>query len=181
MVVRSSTFWWQDSSCLTTTAQSKTVAPICQHERIEPATSPTLPPSTTTEICPPGWVEFEAHCYLFNGSKSSWSNAELDCVQRGSHLISIHSQAEHDFFYSISTNYTWVGATDIVSEVWYLSYTTSTQTHQKLSFCLSFSTKNTVNRLCKSSIPLLFFNLLTANNAVGDFDDLNVILKLTSI
>jgi hypothetical protein len=117
IVVRSSTFWWQDSSCLTTTVQSKTIAPICQHERIDPATSPTLPPSTTTEICPPGWVEFEAHCYLFNGSKSSWSNAELDCVQRGSHLISIHSQAEHDFFYSISTNYTWVGATDIVSEV----------------------------------------------------------------
>jgi hypothetical protein len=51
----------------------------------------------------------------------------------------------------------------------------------KIVFLSILSTKNTVNRWCKSSIPLLFFNLLTANNAVGDFDDLNVILKLTSI
>ncbi len=108
MVVRSNTFWWQDSSCLTATVQSKTVAPICQHKRIE-----------TTEICPPGWVGFEAHCYFYSGNEvsMSWPNAENDCINRGGHLASIHSQAEHDLVYSISIAFTWLGATDIVSEV----------------------------------------------------------------
>ncbi len=124
MVLRSSTFWWQDSSCLTTTVQSKTVAPICQHERIETATSPTLPPSTTTEICPPGWVEFEAHCYFYSGNDVTmiWPNAENDCIHRGGHLASIHSQEEHEFVYNISISFTWLGATDRIAQVCYLHY-----------------------------------------------------------
>jgi len=75
--------------------------------------------AAATPDCREGWTEFEAHCYWFSGNEPrlSWPDAENYCINRGSHLISIHSQAEHDFFYSISTNYTWVGATDIVSEV----------------------------------------------------------------
>ncbi len=120
MVVEATKFWWQDTSCLSASVDSKKVAPICQHERIIPATSPTVSPLiTTTPLCPNGWSEFEAHCYLFSGNDSLliWANAENDCNQRGSHLASIHSQAEHDFVFSIITNYTWLGASDRLSEV----------------------------------------------------------------
>jgi hypothetical protein len=78
-----------------------------------------------TSICPDSWSEFEARCYWFSGNESrlSWQNAENDCIQRGGHLASIHSQAEQIFIFSISTNYTWLGASDIVSEVGFYSYT----------------------------------------------------------
>ncbi len=123
MVVEATKFWWQDSSCLSANVDSKKVAPICQHERIVPATSPILPLLTTTPRCPAGWSEFEAHCYFFSGNESKliWPNAENNCIHRGGHLVSIHSEAEHDFVYSISTNYTWLGASDIVLEVSFIS------------------------------------------------------------
>jgi hypothetical protein len=122
MVVDANNFWWQDSSCLTANVDSKKVAPICQHERIIPATSPILPLLTTTPLCPDGWREFEGHCYFFSGNETRliWVNAENDCIHRGGHLASIHSLAEHDFVFSISTNltnYAWLGASDIFSEV----------------------------------------------------------------
>jgi hypothetical protein len=111
MVVQANSFWWQDSSCLTSTVQSKAVAPICQHKRIE-----------TTGNCPSGWVEFEAHCYFLNIVRMIWPNAENDCIQRGGHLASIHSQEEQYFVYSISTIHNWLGASDLVTEVGFYSY-----------------------------------------------------------
>jgi hypothetical protein len=88
-------------------------------------TSPTPPPSTTTtEHCPPGWEEFETHCYWFSGNSTlSWPNADADCIQRGGHLASVHSKAEQEFIFSISAIYTWLGASDIVLEVGHFSYT----------------------------------------------------------
>jgi hypothetical protein len=71
-------------------------------------------------VCDDGWSKFEAHCYFFSGGKElklSWANAEKDCINRGSHLASIHSQAEQYFVFSISTIPTWLGASDIISEV----------------------------------------------------------------
>jgi hypothetical protein len=132
MVSQLGTFWWQDSSCLTSTVQSKTVAPLCQHEHMASQTSPTLPPSTTlpssttlppsttTNPCPSGWEEFEAHCYMFSGKSTlNWENAENDCIHRGGHLASIHSRAEQDFVISISnrSSYTWLGGSDLALEV----------------------------------------------------------------
>ena len=118
MVVEATKFWWQDCSCLSANVGSKKVAPICQHERMAPATTPIVSPLiTTTPLCPSGWAEFEGRCYLFSEKKLIWANAENECIQRGGHLASIHSLAEHEFIYSISTNYTWLGASDIVTEV----------------------------------------------------------------
>jgi hypothetical protein len=81
--------------------------------------------AAATSECPEDWIEFEARCYWFSGNESrlSWSNAENDCIHRGGHLASIHSQAEHIFIFSISTSYTWLGASDIDSEVGFYSYT----------------------------------------------------------
>ena len=119
MVVEASQFWWQDTSCLSANFASKKVAPICQHERIVPPTSPTLPLYTTTPLCPNGWSEFKAHCYLFSGNGTTliWVNAENDCIQRGGHLASIHSREEHDFIFSISADRSWLGGSDIIAEV----------------------------------------------------------------
>jgi hypothetical protein len=71
-------------------------------------------------VCDDGWSKFEAHCYFFRGGKElklSWTNAEKDCINRGAHLTSIHSQAEQHFVFGISTIPTWLGASDIISEV----------------------------------------------------------------
>jgi hypothetical protein len=126
MVVEATRFWWQDTSCLSASVDSKKVAPICQHERI--IVSPLI---TTTPLCPSGWAEFEGHCYLFSEKSLIWVNAENDCNQRGSHLASIHSQAEHDFVFSIITNYTWLGASDRLSEVCYYSHINYSREHSK--------------------------------------------------
>ena len=82
-----------------------------------PASLP--PPLPLSATCPPGWEEFEAHCYVFSGKSHtlSWANAEQNCNQRGGHLASIHSRAEQLFIFSISTEYTWLGASDITTEV----------------------------------------------------------------
>ncbi len=141
MVLQSGEFWWQDSSCLTTTVQSKTTAPICQHERIAPTTSPTLPPTTTaptttttttttptttttTPLCDQGWDEFQGHCYLFSGSEfpTYWLSAEFSCGLDGAHLASIHSKDELDFVLSISPMSAWLGGSDIVAEVQKIYY-----------------------------------------------------------
>ena len=104
MVVGSSSFWWEDCSCLTTVVQQNKVAPIC--ERI-PA------------VCPDGAV-FEGHCYILIFDFLPWEDAENDCILKGGHLASIHSKAEGDFIIKLagsSTASIWLGATDIVSEV----------------------------------------------------------------
>ncbi len=117
MVVQSDKFWWQDSSCLSATAQSKTIAPICQHERIARITSSTLPTTTTAPLCQEGWEEFQGHCYIFSNNPSYWLSAEFICLQSGAHLASIHSKAEQNFVLKISTNNIWIGGSDIITEV----------------------------------------------------------------
>jgi hypothetical protein len=117
MVVQSDKFWWQDSSCLSPTAQSKTIAPICQHERVARITSSTLPTTTTTPLCQEGWEEFQGHCYIFSNNPSYWLSAEFLCLQSGAHLASLHSKAEQDFVLKISTNNIWIGGSDIITEV----------------------------------------------------------------
>jgi len=119
MVVQAATFWWQDSSCLTATVQNQKVAPICQHERISPMTSATLPQTTTPQFCQQGWYEFEGHCYIFRGPEYAnyWLSAEFDCLAYGAHLVSIHSKAEQDFVKNLTTKTIWLGGSDIVAEV----------------------------------------------------------------
>jgi len=78
--------------------------------------------AATIPVCDDGWSQFEAHCYFYSGGKElklSWANAEKDCINRGAHLTSIHSQAEQHFVFGISTIPTWLGASDIISEVCY--------------------------------------------------------------
>ncbi|PIK61424.1 hypothetical protein BSL78_01645 [Apostichopus japonicus] len=48
--------------------------------------------------CPSLWTEFDGTCYRYIGNPIlNWQDAEAFCVMEGSHLVSIHSQAEYDF------------------------------------------------------------------------------------
>ena len=108
MVVQPDSFLWEDITCLTTEVHQNKVAPIC--ERIQSVAS-----------CPAGWVEFEGSCYLLVLTPyKNWQDAENDCILGGGHLASIHSKAEGNFIIELagsSTQYIWLGASDIVSEV----------------------------------------------------------------
>ena len=108
MVVLPNSFWWEDSSCLTTAAYQNRVPPIC--ERIQSEAS-----------CPAGWDKFEGSCYLVVSTPNQlWQEAEKDCISKGGHLASIHSKAEGDFILALvgdSLDRIWLGASDSVEEV----------------------------------------------------------------
>ena len=40
--------------------------------------------------CPPGSIEYNSICYIFNQTESGFYKAELSCIQAGGHLASIH-------------------------------------------------------------------------------------------
>jgi len=101
-------FWWEDCHCLSRAVNMDSVAPICQHERI-------------LSLCPDG-ASFEGHCYLlFATEHLDWRGAEYDCISRGGHLTSIHSQAEEEFIMNLvagsTAGQTWLGASDSFQEV----------------------------------------------------------------
>lgn len=47
--------------------------------------------------CDQGWTTFGKSCYWFSEDSKDWNNAEFDCVSRGAHLASIHSDEEGAF------------------------------------------------------------------------------------
>jgi hypothetical protein len=96
--------WWQDSNCIATTVNQKKVAPICQHD---------------SRVCPAGWELFDGRCYQLSMNKDTWENAEADCHNKGGHLASIHSLAEHNFISQLVDpgTWLWLGAQDTAHEV----------------------------------------------------------------
>jgi regenerating islet-derived protein 4 len=110
MILRSNVIWWEDRSCLVHDISQHAVAPICQHDSTEASTTQTPETTTTAFQCPSNWAEFEGHCYILKSTSYSWNNAENDCATYGAHLTSIHSKAEDDFVYSLSTSDFYIGA-----------------------------------------------------------------------
>ena len=52
--------------------------------------------------CPSGWLAGPSkQCYYKSNATVTWDQAESDCISKNSHLISINSQAEADYLYSI--------------------------------------------------------------------------------
>ncbi|XP_062990558.1 C-type lectin lectoxin-Thr1-like [Elgaria multicarinata webbii] len=55
-----------------------------------------VPRGAEASCCPMEWLPYQGYCYKLFHEKVSWSDAELACRynMRGSHLASIHSDAE---------------------------------------------------------------------------------------
>ncbi|XP_063755522.1 lactose-binding lectin l-2-like [Eleginops maclovinus] len=72
--------------------------------------------------CPMFWFSFNNRCYKYVSTHLTWAEAELQCVSEGANLVSIHSQAEHEFVRSLIKNfdhlehYTWIGLSDVHKE-----------------------------------------------------------------
>jgi hypothetical protein len=114
LVLQSNAFWWEATSCSGHDIQQHAVvAPICQHDSIAAsATSEEAPsPKPTLFECPPGWREFDNHCYIEQTSELYWYDAEASCSSLGGHLASIHSRAEYDFILDLLPGYffIWIG------------------------------------------------------------------------
>ena len=55
-------------------------------------------------VCPSGWLTSPTNqCYYKSTATAQWDAAELDCISKNAHLISINTQAEYDYFISIRT------------------------------------------------------------------------------
>ena len=65
-----------------------------------------------------GWQGFNKYCYKLTQDLKTWNNAMTDCVAIGSNLVTIHSEEEQDFVWSIiPVNVDiWMGGNDIATE-----------------------------------------------------------------
>ena len=59
--------------------------------------------------CEPGWHLFANRCYHFSSEFKKGTSAEKYCVDRGSHLASIHSDVEMQFVSNLMTRHAWIG------------------------------------------------------------------------
>lgn len=57
---------------------------------------------------PPGWKAYNGHWYKLTSSATSWASAEAEAVAEGGHLVSVQSEAEHQ----------WLVATFPAENVW---------------------------------------------------------------
>jgi hypothetical protein len=109
MVVEPTHWWWRDTTCCsTTTVDNKRVAPICQQGQQD------------GKACPDGWTPFEGHCYLVGVTGVTQETAEKDCMSKGGHLASVHSEDENTFIHNLKLGVEvafWLGATDADVEV----------------------------------------------------------------
>jgi hypothetical protein len=77
--------------------------------------------------CEKGWSQWDAFCYKHYWEKRTWFEAEALCRQRGGHLVSVHSQAENRFVFTLTSGLSaWIGYTDIDQDTHY-QWSDSTQ------------------------------------------------------
>ncbi|XP_062283173.1 galactose-specific lectin nattectin-like [Scomber scombrus] len=76
-------------------------------------------------VCPPGWTQFENHCYVFGHVEKDWADAEHACTLSGGNLASIPNTKVYNFIRDIIHRLTgkhtvaWVGGYDATKEgVW---------------------------------------------------------------
>ncbi|KAI4800205.1 hypothetical protein KUCAC02_013439 [Chaenocephalus aceratus] len=88
------------------------------------AASPSEDPQVKLErgSCPMFWYSFFNRCYKYVATPLTWADAELQCVSEGANLVSVHTQAEHEFVRSLIKNFdvaeaaTWIGLSDLHKE-----------------------------------------------------------------
>ncbi|XP_035287240.1 lactose-binding lectin l-2-like [Anguilla anguilla] len=70
--------------------------------------------------CPDGWFSHNCRCFRHVSDKKFWIDAELNCVDLGGHLASVHSEDEHQFLQQLHTSSVhseddpyWIGLSDL--------------------------------------------------------------------
>uniref|UniRef100_A0A674B1I6 C-type lectin domain-containing protein n=1 Tax=Salmo trutta TaxID=8032 RepID=A0A674B1I6_SALTR len=69
--------------------------------------------------CPMGWYDFNGRCYKYVATPLNWPDAESYCLTQGANLVSVHSEAEHQFIKILIQRFdpaergTWMGLSDI--------------------------------------------------------------------
>ncbi|XP_070175303.1 macrophage mannose receptor 1-like [Littorina saxatilis] len=84
-------------------------------------TSPAHVPSGKTWGCGRGWRGFSGQCYQFSGLNNvKWQQARVICGQRAASLVSVHTDAENKFVFSLFPKgfnaYAWIGLNDLLQE-----------------------------------------------------------------
>ena len=90
------------------TVDNRRVAPIRQQDQ------------QGGKVCPNGWTPFQGHCYLVGVTDVTQEDAEKDCMSKGGHLASVHSEDENTFIHNLKLGVEvafWLGATDADNEV----------------------------------------------------------------
>nr|XP_015209622.1 PREDICTED: ladderlectin-like [Lepisosteus oculatus] len=68
------------------------------------------------DVCPPGWVSFANRCFQYIGIEKTWADAEMDCIELGGNLASVHSEEEETFLLHLIVSKratsTWLGGSD---------------------------------------------------------------------
>ncbi|XP_034144067.1 ladderlectin-like [Esox lucius] len=78
--------------------------------------------------CPSGLTEYNSHCYIYDNTARTWSQAEQNCLYLGGNLVSIHNAGENEavkdvvFRATNSNPWTWIGGSDLYeTKVWFWS------------------------------------------------------------
>jgi C-type mannose receptor len=80
-------------------------------------------PFSSAAICPQNGIKWQSKCYIFATNLSAFITAEIDCVNSGGHLASIHDGFTNAFvaqesmlqFHGNTTSDVWIGATTFMN------------------------------------------------------------------
>jgi len=67
--------------------------------------------STSKRCCPPGWVQYQSHCYRgITDPPLPFFDVSKQCRKYGAHFVSIHSKEEYAFVkQAFDLNKYWIG------------------------------------------------------------------------
>ncbi|XP_066304554.1 lymphocyte antigen 75-like [Branchiostoma lanceolatum] len=74
--------------------------------------SSSLPQTTPTSSCPPGYTQYLLSCYKVTDTKGTWEEENVACQQEGGQLSSILNVYQQAFVMSIAKSRVWIGLSD---------------------------------------------------------------------
>ena len=104
--------YWNDAAC------DEKHGALCKTK-----VNPTLPDPPLSPTCEdlghPDFVKFNGACYKWMDLPKTWDEAEEDCKQQNSHLVSIVNDMEQSFvFSSVKQTQSWIGLTTHVTSIY---------------------------------------------------------------
>ncbi|XP_035283709.1 lactose-binding lectin l-2-like [Anguilla anguilla] len=72
--------------------------------------------------CPDGWFYHNSRCFRHFSDKKTWIDAEVNCINLGGNLASVHSEDEHQFLQQLHLafdrveNEYWIGMSDLYKD-----------------------------------------------------------------